>query len=83
MKINYKTMSKESKREFIKEVLIFSVGLLLLSLGFVCMALSISLASFIQEHYEPIPIIGIASLIVGFFLLVIGGIPLFQKGRFR
>lgn len=76
MKINYKTMSKESKREFIKEVLIFSVGMLLLLIGVACLILGIFYTYLLSY-------IGVASVIVGFFLLVIGGIPLFQKGRFR
>lgn len=87
MKINFKTWSKPERKEFIVEIVLFSFGILLTILGLLCMPLTISLAfdpsEFVQNNYELIGTIGIASIIAGAILALIGGIPLFQNLKYK
>lgn len=47
------------------------------------MPLTISLAFDVQSYYELIGTVGIASLLSGFVLALIGGIPLFQDLKYK
>ena len=69
--------------DFIVQCVLFIIGILLTIIGLIFMPLTISLAFDVQSYYELIGTVGIASLLSGFVLALIGGIPLFQDLKYK
>lgn len=74
-------------KDFIVQCVLFIIGVLLTIFGLLCMPFIISLAfdpsEFVQNNYELIGTVGIASLFSGGILGLIGGVPLFQGLKYK
>lgn len=74
-------------QDFIVQCVLLIIGELLTVVGLLCMPLTISLAfdpsEFVQNNYERIGTLGITSLLSGFVLVLMGGVPLFQNLKFE